>query len=198
PLPPLNDAPVDRISSCFTGRESELSFIATSFDTFQSDKPTRVVSYGMPGLGKSQLALRHANQAFIAGTYSHIFWVSASTVEKLVQGLAKILVLVNHADRSHPDQDVQLAAVRLWLDHSQRHGCRRWLLILDNVTVESIHFLQEHLPRQNSNGNILITTRTCNIAESVANVAGQKHVLFELRALSKAQSVDLLLRKAEI
>ncbi|KZP25827.1 TPR-like protein [Athelia psychrophila] len=197
-LPPFNDAPIDRISSCFTGREPELEFITTSFDTFQSDKPTRFVIYGMPGLGKSQLALQHANLAFIAGVYSHVCCISASTVEKLSRGLTRILDLFNHPDRNHPDQAVQLASVRLLLEQSNRHGCRRWLLIFDNVTMESAHFLREHLPRQNSSGSILITTRTCNIAESVANVAGQEHLTFELKALSKADSVNLLLRKAGI
>ncbi|KZP22100.1 TPR-like protein [Athelia psychrophila] len=198
PLPPFNDAPIDRISSCFTGRESELDFITTSFNTFQSDKPTRFVIYGMPGLGKSQLALQHANLAFTAGVYSHVFFVSASTVEKLGQGLARILGLLNHAERNHPDQAVQIAVVRLWLEQSDRHGCWRWLLILDNVTAESAQFLREHLPRQNASGNILITTRTRNIAESVANSAGQEHIIFELKALSKAQSVALLLKRAGV
>ncbi|KZP22295.1 TPR-like protein [Athelia psychrophila] len=198
PIPPLNDAPIDRISSCFTGREPELDFITNSFNTFQSDKPTRFVIYGMPGLGKSQLALQHANLAFTAGVYSHVFWVSATTVEKLSQGLARILGLLNHADRNHPDQAVQIAAVRIWLEQSDRHGCRRWLLVFDNVTAESAKFLRDHLPRQNASGTILITTRTRNIAEAVANVAGQKHIIFELKALSKAQSVSLLLKKAGI
>ncbi|KZP22336.1 TPR-like protein [Athelia psychrophila] len=197
-LPPFNDAPIDRISSCFTGRESELGFITHSISSFQSDKPTRFVIYGMPGLGKSQLALQHANLAFTARTYSHIFWLPASTAEKLIQGLARILVLVNHTDRSHPDQAVQIAAARLWLEQSDRHGCLRWLLIIDSATVESAQFLREHLPRQNAAGTILITTRTRNVAESVANVAGQEHCVFELKALSKAQSVGLLLRKAGI
>ncbi|KZP22297.1 hypothetical protein FIBSPDRAFT_824649 [Athelia psychrophila] len=197
-LPPFNDAPIDRISSCFTGREPELDFITTSFNTFQSDKPTRFVIYGMPGLGKSQLALQHANLGFTAKVYSHVFCVSATTVEKLSQGLARILGLLNHADRNHPDQAVQIAAVRLWLEQSDRHGCRRWLLIFDNVTAESAKFLRDHLPRQNASGTILITTRTRNIAEAVANVAGQKHLIFQLKALSKAQSVSLLLKKAGI
>ncbi|KZP22344.1 TPR-like protein [Athelia psychrophila] len=199
-LPPFNDAPIDRISSCFTGRESDLGFITHSISSFQSDKPTRFVIYGMPGLGKSQLALQHANLAFTARTYSHIFWLPASTVEKLIQGFARILILVNHTDRnrSHPDQAVQIAAARLWLEQSDRHGCLRWLLILDDATVESAQFLREHLPRQNAAGTILITTRTRNVAESVANVAGQEHCVFELKALSKAQSVGLLLRKAGI
>ncbi|KZP21724.1 TPR-like protein [Athelia psychrophila] len=198
PLPPFNDAPIDRISSCFTGRVSELEFISSSFRSSQSDKPTRFVVYGMPGLGKSQLALQHANLAFTSRDYSHIFWVSASTVSSLTQGLARILVLVNHADRSHPDQVVQLAAIRLWLEQSVRHGCRRWLLMIDNVTAESAKFLREHLPRQNAGGSILITTRTAHIAESVANTAGQEHRIFELKALSQAQSVNLLLRRAGI
>ncbi|KZP22291.1 TPR-like protein [Athelia psychrophila] len=199
PIPPFNDAPIDRISSCFTGRESELDFITISFNTFQSDKPTRFVIYGMPGLGKSQLALQHANLAFTAKTRkNYVFCVSATTVEKLSQGLARILGLLNHADRNHPDQAVQIAAVRLWLEQSDRHGCRRWLLIFDNVTAESAKFLRDHLPRQNASGTILITTRTRNIAEAVANVAGQKHLIFQLKALSKAQSVSLLLKKAGI
>ncbi|KZP22285.1 TPR-like protein [Athelia psychrophila] len=197
-LPPFNDAPIDRISTCFTGREPELDFITTSFNTFQSDKPTRFVIHGMPGLGKSQLALQHANLTFTSGIYSHIFWVSASTVEKLNQGLAQILGLLNHADRNHPDQAVQIAAVRIWLEQSDRHGCRRWLLVFDNVTAESAKFLRDHLPRQNAGGSILMTTRTRNIAKSVANVAGQKHLIFELKALSTAQSVSLLLKKAGI
>ncbi|KZP26480.1 TPR-like protein [Athelia psychrophila] len=198
PIPPFNGAPIDLISSCFTGREVELEFITISFNTFQSDKPTRFVIYGMPGLGKSQLALQHANLAFTAGVYSHVFYVSATTVEKLGQGLARILGLLNHAERNHPDQAAQIAAVRLWLEQSDHHGCRRWLLILDNVTAESAKFLREHLPRQNAGGTILITTRTRNIAEAVANAAGQKHIIFELKALSKAESVSLLLKKAGI
>ncbi|KZP16585.1 TPR-like protein [Athelia psychrophila] len=197
-LPPFNYAPIDRISSCFTGREPELEFISSSFRPSQSDKPTRFVIYGMPGLGKSQLALQHANLAFTSRDYSHIFWVSASTISSLSQGLTRILVLVNHAERNHPDQAVQLAAVCLWLEQSDRHGCRRWLLILDNVTAEGAMFLREHLPRQNASGSILITTRTSHIAESMANTAGQEHRVFELKALSRAQSANLLLRRAEI
>ncbi|KZP34656.1 hypothetical protein FIBSPDRAFT_810048 [Athelia psychrophila] len=194
PLLPLNDAPIDRISTCFTGRKSELDSVSTFFNTLQSDMPTRFVIWGMPGLGKSQLALQYANLAFTMGVYSHVFFVSASTVEKLCQGLAQILGVLNHADRNHPDQAVQIAAVRLWFEQSDR----RWLLIIDNVTAESAQFLREHLPRRNANGSILITTRTRHVAEFVANAAGQEYPIFELKALSKADSVSLLLKKAGI
>lgn len=197
-LRPFIDAPIDRISSCFTGREPELDFITSSIQSFRSNKPTRFVMHGMPGLGKSQMALYFADHAFTSEAYSHVLWASASTAEKLSQGLTKILVLTNHPDRSHPDLAVQLATTRLWFEQSDAHGCRRWLLILDNVTPESVDFLHEHLPRLNASGTILMTTRTRDVAESVANVAGQEHPIFELKALSKELSIDLLLRKAAI
>lgn len=198
PLPPFNDAPIDRISSCFTGREPEFDFITSSIESLRSDKPTRFVVHGMPGIGKSQLALYFANLAFTSGVYSHVLWASASTAEKLGQGMTKILVLTDHPDRSHPEQAIQLTVARLWFEQSNGHGCRRWLLILDNVTAESIDFLRENLPRQNASGTILMTTRTRDVAESVANVAGQEHPIFELKALSKDLSIDLLLKRAAI
>lgn len=197
-LRPFNDAPIDRISSCFTGRQPEIASITSAVEFFHSEKPTRFVIHGMPGIGKSQLALYFANEAFMSEVYSHVLWASASTAEKLAQGLTKILVLTDHPDRSHPDQAVQLATARLWFEQSEAHGCRRWLLILDNVTAESVQFLREHLPRQNASGTILVTTRTRDVAESVASVAGQEHPTFELKALSNKLSVDLLLRKAGI
>ncbi|KZP25863.1 hypothetical protein FIBSPDRAFT_855490 [Athelia psychrophila] len=94
-LPQFNDAPIDRISSCFTGREPELEFITTSFDTFQSDKPTRFVIYGMPRLGKSRLALQHANLAFTAGVYSRFLCISFNGGEAQSRISADML---NHAD----------------------------------------------------------------------------------------------------
>lgn len=197
-LPSCINAPVDRISPCFTGRERELALIANVFTSFHSDTPTRCVIHGMPGLGKSQLVLSHASIAFASDEYSHVFWMSATTVEKVAQGLTKILALVDHRDRSHPDQAVQLAAVRQWLEHSQNHGCRRWLLILDNATVDTVQFIRENMPQQNAGGSILITTRTRRVAEAAANVAGQEHPIFELNALSTVDSVILLLRKAGI
>lgn len=53
PLPSIIDAPINRISSCFTGRQQELASITSAVESFRSDKPTRVVIHGMPGLGKS-------------------------------------------------------------------------------------------------------------------------------------------------
>lgn len=66
------------------------------------------------------------------------------------------------------------------------------------MTPESVDLLRDHLPRQNASGTILMTTRTRDVADSIANVAGQEHPIFELKALSKDSSVDLLLKRAAI
>jgi GTPase SAR1 family protein len=64
-------------------------------------RPARCVIYGMHGIGKTQLVLRFANDSFDQERYSHVFWMSATTVEKLSQGFADLLTLVTHLDRSN-------------------------------------------------------------------------------------------------
>jgi hypothetical protein len=113
----------------------------------------------MPGIGKSQLALQYAALSHNRQQYSVVFWVSGATVEKLNQGLAKILTLVGHPDRDHPEQSTRLISARRWLEESDAHSSIKWLLVLDNINREVMAFLREHLPRKNSMGNILLTTR---------------------------------------
>ncbi|KZP20056.1 hypothetical protein FIBSPDRAFT_827403 [Athelia psychrophila] len=161
---PFNDAPVDRISPCFVGRDEELHLFANALGLCDGDTPSRYAVWGMPGLGKSQLVLKYANTSFRAGHHTHIIWISATTMEKVNQGLAGALDLLQHPDRHHPDQAARITAARLCLEHSGQHGFLKWLIIFDDVTVATVPFLRESLPRQNSHGSILITTRTAEVA----------------------------------
>jgi tetratricopeptide (TPR) repeat protein len=192
----FNDAPIDLLSSHFTGREDELDHIGRIFSVGHDSAPTRLVIFGMPGLGKTQLILRHAILSYNREQYSSVFWISGATLEKLNQGFAKVLTLVGHPDRDHLEQNTRLTSARRWLEESNASGSSKWLLILDNVTQEAVPFLKEHLPRKNSSGNILFTTRTEAVAEAVAAVAGQQHHLFELRAPELEDAVKLLLKEA--
>jgi hypothetical protein len=70
-----------------------------------------------------------------------------------------------------------------------------WLLVLDNVNIETINFLRQHLPRRNSKGNIIFTTRTESVAEALTNSAAQHHQSFELRAPILKDAVNLLLKE---
>jgi tetratricopeptide (TPR) repeat protein len=190
PLRPFIDAPVDLLSIHFTGRTEELLRIKETFDAGCGDVPIRCVIYGMHGIGKSQLALYFAKSAFEQGHYQYVLWVSATTVEKLHRGIVKLLDLIDHKDRSHANEETRLMAARRWLE-----GCpANWLLVLDNVELDSLDFLREHLPHLNQQGNILFTTRTESLANTLASAAGQQHQVLELCSPNVHDAAKLLLR----
>ncbi|KZP07344.1 hypothetical protein FIBSPDRAFT_939557, partial [Athelia psychrophila] len=195
-LAPFNDAPVDRIPPCFMGRDGDMQVIQSALEPCDGDAPSRYAVWGMPGLGKSQLALSYANASFKAGRHTHVIWIPATTLEKVNQGLAKVLDLTEHADRGNPDHGARLTATRLCLERSGHY--LKWLIILDDATIATLQFLREHLPRQNGHGSILITTRTLDVAEALTSVAGLQYPVHGLQALSIGQSAELLLKRAGI
>jgi hypothetical protein len=197
PMPlPFIEAPVDLLSVYFTGREKELADIGKILDFVHGDIPTRCVVYGMHGIGKTQLALRFATQSFDQQRYSHIFWISAATVEKLNQGFTDLLTLVAHPDRSNLlDQSARLKAARRWLEDANSIN---WLLTIDNVDPAAVSFLQEHLPHKNQRGKILLTTPTEAVATALARAAGKQHHTIELRLPEVEDATRLLLGESNI
>jgi hypothetical protein len=149
-------------------------------------------------MGKTQLLLQYAKLSYNRQQYSIILWISGATIEKLNQGLAKVLTLIGHPDRDHPEQSTRLTSARRWLEDSGVNSPLKWLLIVDNIAMEVVDFLKEHLPRTNCSGNILMTTRTEAVAEAVATVAGQRQCVFELRAPDLRQATKQLLDEAGI
>ena len=146
---PINDAPLGILTAHFMGRKSELAKIRSMLTPRQDNIPAQCAIVGMPGLGKTQLALKHTLEVFDQARGPIIFWTSAATTEKLAQGLCKILDLVDHVDRDHADQNVKLSAAQRWLEGTGHDFPLLWLLVLDNVNEESVPFLREHLPRAN-------------------------------------------------
>ena len=191
----FNDAPVDFLTSHFTGRDDELHRIGEALSSVHGSAPIRCGVHAMPGMGKTQLALQYVKLSYGQQRYSIVFWISGATVGKLNQGLAGVLTLVGHPDRDHPEQSTRLTSARRWLEES---GVTKWLLVLDNVAQEAVSFLQHYLPRKNVMGNILFTTRTAAIAESLACVAGQPYQFFELRAPELRDASNQLLKEAGI
>jgi hypothetical protein len=193
---PFTEAPIGFLSDYFTGRENELADIAKGLDVVHGDIPTRCVVYGMHGIGKTQLALQFAKQCFDQHRYSHIFWMSGTTVEKLNQGFTDLLTLVVHPDRSNlTDQSARLKAARRWLEDAKSIN---WLLVLDNVDHAVLDFLREHLPHKNQRGKILLTTRTENLATALARSAGKRYHAFELGLPNVKDATNLLLAESDV
>ena len=157
----------------------------------QNGRPSCCVIHGMPGVGKSQLSLRYAEKSFEDGWYTHIFWTSATSVDKSTQGFSKVLDLVDHPDRHLEDQSVKLTAARLWLEEC----CVNWLLIIDNVDRSTLDFLRLHFPRK---GNIIFTTRTVDVAVALVNMTRTPDCMLKLQTLDVGDTTDLLFDDAGI
>ena len=82
------ELPDSILSSHFTGRGDELQQIDCAFSASSSDLPARCVIHGMPGVGKTPLALRYATLAFEKSKDIYFFWLSAGSVEKLRTSLS--------------------------------------------------------------------------------------------------------------
>jgi NB-ARC domain len=195
--PSFNNAPLDLLSVHFTGREKELARISEVLNIgVYEDIPTRCVVHGMQGLGKTQLALQFAKSSYNHGRYSLVFWISAATTDKLNNGFANILNLIRHPARLYlQDQSSKLTEARRWLEESTSIS---WLLVFDNVDVNTLDFIRENIPRHNRRGNILFTTRTAAVASALSSTAGQQYHVLELGFPDAGDAIKLLLRESGI
>jgi hypothetical protein len=199
PLPrTLNAAPVDLLPATFVGRQTELEFISETFSVFGDiGVPCRCVVCGSTGVGKTKLALRYAHVSFGLHRYSHIFWASAATTEKLIQGISQILDLIGHPDRYLRDLQIKTEAAVSWLEGDRGYNSSDWLFVLDDVHEDTVDVLFDILPRHNAQGNLLFTTRTVAIADIlVGGFAG--HRTLALDTLPLADSASLFFSRADM
>lgn len=88
----------------------------------------------------------------------------AKSVEKLARDFFKVANLLRLSRHHTLDQATKLTVARAWLEDSTIR--KKWLLVLDNVTRETITMiLADILPRRNSEGRLLFTTRIATIAD---------------------------------
>ena len=158
----LYELPTFILSPDFTGRYKELQHIDRVFST-SDERPRRCVIYGMPGLGKTKLALKFATIAFEKRQYSYIVWVSAASVEKIFKDLAKFLSVLRLPGWQTLDEVSKVTTIRAWLEDSG--AARDWLIVLDNVKEDTAKTLLDVLPRIGRRGRLLMTTRTAMIAD---------------------------------
>lgn len=148
----------------------------------------------MPGVGKTQLALRHAMLASERSKDMYTFWVSAASVEKLARDFSRLVDLCLPG-RHALDQATKLTLARAWLEDPT--AGKKWLLVLDNVTRETSRMiLDEILPRRNSGGRLLFTTRTASIAESFT--ISSKSLTIALQPPGLHDAVTMLAAGAEM
>ena len=141
---------------------------------------------------KSQLAIRYAQTIRERSPDTWIFWVHGGTAERFEQGYRDIADAVHLPGRNDPNANI-LQLVHRWL-RNEENG--RWLMILDNVDDMAVFYstqpqLATLLP-QSSNGSIVITSRSLDVAQ---RLTGNFHSCFEILVMSHNQACQLLQQK---
>ena len=70
--------------------------------------------------------------------------------------------------------------------------------MVDNAGQETVGHIREILPRSNSSGKIVLTTRTKQVAQSLATAYGEQHPCIALHAPGDDDAVRLFLSAAGI
>jgi GTPase SAR1 family protein len=196
--PPFIDGPFDLLSVSFTGREMQLDQLSQWLKPSASNMSLRCLVHGMPGVGKSQLALQLAQNVFESKEYSYILWISASSAEKLTQGFVSFLHKLDITDTTTSDQNARVAATRRWLEQSHEWTSDRWLLIFDNVDLKTSENLRSMLPRTHFGGAVLFTTRNEDVAFNVSTHRDQDLHALDLQPFSESEAVKFLFRVSDL
>lgn len=164
----------------FVGRDQELAKLKGCF--LSREYVSKVVAlYGATGVGKSQLALKYAEEH--CDSYEHVILIDASTPEVLQNDFAalKQKLGIPGDSRDSPDKVVH------WLS---THADEHWLLILDGVS--SFRNILKIVSRLVHKGHIIITSLD-------ENVGGSDFVQESIRveSLDPDKSVALLFERAK-
>ena len=161
----------------FVGREG---WLATLRHTLARDDRIGLVAIqGLPGVGKTQLAVEYASR--YAHEYDLVWWVPCADVDAARSSLADLAVQAGAADEAGETADRDYTELFDVLRRHQRFG--RWLLIFDGTDEpEDVRELIPPLP-----GDVLITTRSTRWEAS-----GE---LLELDVFDRKESIEFLRRR---
>ncbi|KAJ3567733.1 hypothetical protein NPX13_g6665 [Xylaria arbuscula] len=175
-----------------------------------SGPASRAALAGLGGLGKSQLAIEHAyrmRDSFKqANTAFWVFWVHAGTRPRAEEDFKRIADIAEIPGRDEPTANI-FQLVYQWL---QDERTCQWLIVLDSSDDLGVFYdtddkgkqpasvagakkpLWTYLP-QSSNGSILITTRSKELA---TRLTGSHRSVVEVGPMDEEQALELLAAKS--
>ncbi|KAL2254089.1 UNVERIFIED_CONTAM: putative late blight resistance protein R1A-10 [Sesamum indicum] len=150
----------------------------------EDSKELEVVSIiGMPGLGKTTLALKIYRDSRIQYEFPTIIWVYVSEEYNKKDIFLTILRKFTQQDMSRKSEEELAQQVKEYLSTG------KFLIIMDDVwTVDAWDQIEAALPKSNIYGKILITSRY----ETVAWRANRERLPHKLRFLNEDESWQLL------
>lgn len=142
---------VPRLADCFQPRA--LADAATGgYTTVLTGRPTRMLS-GLGGVGKTQLAVQHAERLWRDGQLDLLVWIAATNRHAIQAAYAQAAVdlALQGADGTNTEQDA--ARFHAWLSSTDQ----RWLIVLDDLVGSGD--LQRLWPPSRPTGRTVVTTR---------------------------------------
>ncbi|OTA54712.1 hypothetical protein K449DRAFT_469394 [Hypoxylon sp. EC38] len=168
----------------FCGREDILERLRRKLSP-QPNSPrsqAQLALIGIGGMGKTQTALAYALSSI--GTFPVILWAQAESRAKLAQSYSEFDNELGLSATMASNQTESRERVKRWLKTTDIH----WLLVLDNMTLESANHLINDFWPSSDRGSILITTRE---ESALGNFSGTIEMLEKLPI---SDATDLLMR----
>ena len=161
----------------FVGREGWLATLRQALT--RDDGVGLVAIQGLPGVGKTQLAVEYASR--YGREYDLVWWVPCGDIDAAHRSMADLAVKAGGADGAGEAADRDYTELFDALRRHQRF--ERWLLIFDSADEpEDVRELIPPLP-----GDVLITTRSTRWEAS-----GE---LVELDVFDREESIEFLRRR---
>jgi tetratricopeptide (TPR) repeat protein len=141
---------IPRLAQCFQERSAVRILDAAGGD---GPVPRCQVLVGTGGVGKTQLAARHAAATLSSGTVDVLVWVTATSPQAIVATYAEAAAQLL-GEKGGRSADQAAAAFLSFLAHERD---RRWLVVLDDVARAAD--LSGLWPPDSPGGSTLVTTR---------------------------------------
>ncbi|KAI0849449.1 hypothetical protein F5Y00DRAFT_66944 [Daldinia vernicosa] len=162
-------------SSIYTRREEE-AMIKAAFEDRTCFSQKRFVLFGKGGSGKTELALKYAED--FRGLFWGVFFIDGSSRKRVSEGYSDLARIVG----IEPDED----SAKKWLALQNEP----WLLIIDHADTSEID-LEDILPT-GRHGRILITSRTPGYNRY--GTAGKRYL--GVRYMAEEDAIHLALKAA--
>lgn len=172
PLPPTDRPKIFEApprNRQFVGRDDAIEDLRDRF-TARADEGVVVTVGGVPGVGKSELALEYVHR--FAGDYNLVWWLSAADEPSVLLGLARL------AGRLQIEGSRNFGSTAALRELATKAENRRFLLVYDNLADESA--LADMLPRGH-HGHVIVTSSERDASD------------VELTPMTPADSVQLLM-----
>jgi len=139
----------------FFGRSTELLTLHSHLSPSKNERKGFVL-HGIPGSGKTQLALRYI--AKYGDAFSHILWISAASNAEVELSFADAARMIAATGTNLPASATRNATTDREYVHDclERHLERNWLIVLDSLDSPTPGS-RNYLPRCD-HGSVLITS----------------------------------------